>query len=67
MEKKPDEEYLSVAEIANQLHIHIETVRRWIKSGQLPAIEIGGRYRILKDDLQTFLNKHRKQPSSPTN
>ncbi len=57
----PDITYLSVAEIARQLNISEDTVRRWIKSGKLEALELGGQYRIHPQDYEKFLQKHRKR------
>src|SRR5262245_28064938 len=37
---------LTVEEVALDLKLHQETIRRWIKSGNLPAVRIGREYRI---------------------
>jgi excisionase family DNA binding protein len=49
--------WLTVAEICERLKVHEETVRRWIRTGQLKARAFGGRtgYRILESDFQEFL------------
>jgi excisionase family DNA binding protein len=57
-----NEELLSIKQVARQVNVDEKTVRRWIKAGELPAIELGGRYRIKPSELQAFLEKHRKQP-----
>ncbi len=54
--------YLTVADVARQLQISEDTVRRWLKSGKLPALKIGKEWRIDPDDLKTFLAQSRKQP-----
>lgn len=59
------EEWLTIRQIARMVNVDEKTVRRWIKSGQLSAIELGGRYRVKPADLQAFLEKHRKQPPTP--
>ena len=56
-----DDKLLSLQEVAQQTGMSEKTIRRWIKSGELPAIELGGRYRIARSDLQEFLSKHKKQ------
>ncbi len=59
----PDETiYLTVKDIATRLQVSEQTVWRWIRSGELPSIKLGGQYRVSPDDLQDFLKKHRKQP-----
>jgi excisionase family DNA binding protein len=37
-----------IAEIAN---VHVETVRRWLRFGQLPARKVGGQWFIYGGDL----------------
>ena len=53
-----DDRLLTVHEVAARLGAHIETVRRWIRSGDLPAMRPGGRrlgYRVAESDLEQFL------------
>jgi excisionase family DNA binding protein len=48
-------DYLSITDVARELGINDRTVRRWIKSGELPATrDIVGRYRIARTDLEEF-------------
>lgn len=42
---------LTTAQAADYLGIHVETLRRLIRSGELPVIQVGARYRIHPDDL----------------
>ena len=52
-------EMLSVEQVAEKAGVHIESVRRWIRSGKLPA-SLPSRYhgyQVAEDDLQAFLNK----------
>lgn len=53
------EEYLSTRQIAQQLHINIITVRRWIKKGILPAIRLERALRIKKSDFSKFLDQRK--------
>lgn len=54
-----DERWLTVAEICERLRVHEETVRRWLRSGQLPGRAFGGRtgYRVRESDLDAFLRQ----------
>ena len=55
--------YLTVQDIADQLQVTEETVRRWIDSGQLKAIKLSGhRYRIHPKDFQDFIDRQQRQP-----
>lgn len=42
---------LTVAEVAALLHVSHETVRRWIRAGDLPAFHIGRTIRVRADDI----------------
>lgn len=53
------DELLDVETVAEELGIHIETVRKWIREKQLKAVSLGrrGGYRIRRSDLEEFLRK----------
>lgn len=46
---------LTTREVANRLHLHILTVGRYIRSGKLKAVNIGGRYRVDEAEVAAFL------------
>ena len=50
-------EWLTVSQVAEYLQVTEETVRRWIRRGDLPVLDLGGPragYRIRRDDLEAF-------------
>ena len=52
--------WLTVQDITQDLKVHEESVRRWIRSGALPAILLGsakGGYRIRRSDFDRFLEE----------
>jgi excisionase family DNA binding protein len=53
--------WYTVVDLVNELQVHEQTVRRWIKSGDLPAYALGDRagYRVAAEDLQAFLDRRR--------
>jgi excisionase family DNA binding protein len=56
-----DQELLTVGEVATILRVDSTTVRRWIKSGTLSAIELPhankrAAYRIRRSTIDTLLN-----------
>jgi excisionase family DNA binding protein len=60
-----EEQWLTVEQVAERLQVHIETVRRWIRSGDLPSVRLGRRagYRIKAADLEAFLDRqYRRGP-----
>lgn len=42
-------------EVAEYLHVTVETVREWIKSGRLVAAKTGRAYVVSDSDLRAFL------------
>lgn len=52
-----DERWYTIAEIVDKLQVHEQTVRRWIKSGELRGTLLGRKagYRVRGSDLETFL------------
>ena len=59
---------LTIKQVASELEVDERTVRRWIKSGQLPYVgfDIRGRYLVARKDLDEFV-KRRTEPHSDAN
>ena len=57
--------YLTVDEVARQLGVNPETVRRWIRSGELNALNLGGPvgYRIPQSELDRFIRERMSKPT----
>jgi excisionase family DNA binding protein len=57
-----EQEPLTVEDVARQLRVTVETVRAWIRTGELNAIDVG-RYLIYPADLEDFKRRRstRKQ------
>jgi excisionase family DNA binding protein len=52
-----DEQYLTPAQVATELHVTVVTVRRWIANGELRASKAGPRkWMIRRSDLADFLS-----------
>lgn len=56
-----DNKLLTTEEVAEELKVHVKTVRDWIANGELEAIDLGQGYRIWKSDLMKFLNSRRRR------
>lgn len=52
----------TVSDIAKRLDVSDQTVRRWIKAGDLEALEFGSKigYRVSEESFQEFLNRRTK-------
>ena len=53
------EDWLTTDEIAKDLMVNVKTVRNWINSGELAAIDVGGEYRIYRRDYEDFINRRK--------
>lgn len=58
----PHDRYQTVQELADRLDVSEATVRHWIKSGELRAIDIGKGWRISDTDLELFLRARETTP-----
>jgi excisionase family DNA binding protein len=58
------EELLSVREASAQSGRNMETVRRWIWSGRLPAQKLGNQLFMKRSDLEAFLKDANRRKSS---
>jgi excisionase family DNA binding protein len=55
-------EWLTVDEVAEELRVHPDSVRRWIRAGELKAFGTSTRsgYRIRRSELERFIEEHSK-------
>lgn len=55
----PQEKWLTVDEAAERLSVHEQTVRRWLRAGQLIGTSINRRagWRIRESEIQRFLTE----------
>ena len=51
------EDWCSVEQVAEQLGLHVRTVRGYIRDGRLKAVRIGKQYRIARADLDAFTGR----------
>jgi excisionase family DNA binding protein len=55
--------WLTTPEAAKYLQVHVETMRRWGRTGVIPAAKLGNRggFRFRREDLDDFLEGRRSQ------
>lgn len=63
-EQKPNDAFLTVAEVATLLKLNQQTVRNWIDAGSLPAVRVGRRVRIPRSALDQLIESG-SQGSAP--
>jgi excisionase family DNA binding protein len=54
---KDSKDWLTVEEIADDLRVHVSTVRDWIKQKKLKAAKFGRDYRIKRTDYEEFIEQ----------
>src|SRR5882762_518764 len=50
----------SLEQVAEQLGLHVRTIRGYVRSGRLKAVRIGKQYRVAREDLEAITG-----PSGP--
>lgn len=51
-------DWLTADEVADDLRVHVSTVREWIRQKKLRAAKFGRDYRIKRVDYEQFIEKH---------
>lgn len=51
----PSPQLLSAREAAAQLRVTVDTLYRLIRSGEVPAVRVGGQIRIDRDELRQYI------------
>lgn len=49
--------YLTSRAVAEELHVRVETVWQYIRTGELPAARVGRQYLVDPEDLADFVNR----------
>jgi excisionase family DNA binding protein len=54
-----DRTWLTTADAASYLSVHVETLRNWARKGIIPAAKLGNRggFRFRREDLDRFLDR----------
>ncbi|MBA7645993.1 hypothetical protein ES703_53754 [subsurface metagenome] len=52
-------ELMDLKDVARYLHLHYETVRRRVAAGEIPAVKVGGLWRVRSCELEEWLDKQR--------
>jgi len=56
--KESERKMLTVADVADFLRVHPNTVYRLLKTRQLPAFRIGSDWRFSRDDVESWMQGH---------
>jgi len=57
-----ESDFLSLKEAAEYLNVKYKTVYRLVRNGELPAVKVGGIYRIRRRDLEAYVELQRVPP-----
>ncbi len=57
--KREPGDVMTVAQVADYLHLHKLTIYRYIRERKLPAIRLGRSFRVMRDDVHGFLDARR--------
>ena len=52
-------ELMTLKEVADAARVSESTVRRWVRSSELPAYRLGRQLRVRPEEFESFLNQRR--------
>ena len=61
-----DDVLLTPEESAKYLKMHVDSIRRLLRSKKLPGVKVGGAWRIPRSSLDGMLGMQRRPPGSET-
>jgi excisionase family DNA binding protein len=55
------ERLMTVEQVAERLQVNEQTIRRWLRDGEMTGVPFGGRtgWRVSEEDLRAFLDRRR--------
>ncbi len=60
------DDVMTVAQVADYLHLNKLTIYRYIRERKLPAVKLGRTFRVMRDDVHRFLEAQRIGPAVKT-
>ena len=65
----PPAKLMTVQQVAEHLQVAEESVRRWLRTGQMDGVNLGGKggWRISEYGLERFLRERRAKGRAPSN
>lgn len=48
--------YLTIQQVMSRLQVSDETIYRYIRTGRLEAVRVGGLWRVTEESLQKFIS-----------
>ncbi len=59
-----EKEYLSLEEVADFLGVTYQLIYRLVRTGEMPAVRLGKLYRISRSDLNSYLDRSKRDAAS---
>lgn len=53
-------EIMTVDDVAELLAVHPQTIRKWLRKGEITAADTPAGYRFIPADINAWLSKHRR-------
>ena len=59
-------EFMTVEDVAELLTVHPQTIRKWVRKGEITGADTSAGYRFTPADIHAWMEKHReKRPPRP--
>ncbi len=59
-----EDRYLSLQKVARVLGVSVQTLRKWVREGEIPAFWIGSRMKLRESDLKEWIRQNKMRPES---
>ena len=53
----PDDQLMSIKELADYLNVTVTTIYLWSKQGRIPAMKVGNLWRYRRSDIEAWLDE----------
>ena len=52
-------EFYTLDQLAEEINMNVQSIRKFIKAGDLTAYKVGNRYMVTRDDVRAWLERNR--------
>ena len=58
-EKAYIKEFYTLEQLAGEINMNVQSIRKFIKAGELKAYKVGNRYMVTREDVRAWLESNR--------
>lgn len=58
---------MDVEEVSEELQFHPDTIRRWLRNGEMNGSKVGQKWMVSREDLMNFYERKKKETQEKIN